>query len=321
MKYLKLFGFFLIHLRKTVLFFAGLTLLTFENHAQTITDIDSNVYHTVTIGSQVWMVENLKTIRYNDSTEIPLITDNSAWENLNTPGYCWYNNDTANKNNYGALYNWYTINTSKLAPTGWHVPTVAEWTILINFLGGVKIAGGKMKSTGTIQSDSGLWFEPNTGATNSSGFTALPGGYRYFSGSFDYLTKNAFFWSSSKSIGSYAWSPILYYNFESVSKGSSLKSYGFSVRCVKDTALGIYNINDMNMLKIYPNPATDNIFIDCADGQYLDISIYNLVGELVGIKKLNCKANEIDIGFLPKGIYIIQIITSDWKVQRKFIKE
>ncbi|MDD4729737.1 MAG: FISUMP domain-containing protein, partial [Dysgonamonadaceae bacterium] len=100
----------------------------------TVTDIDDNVYHTVTIGTQVWMVENLKTTKYNDGTSIPLVSDGTAWSNLATPGYCFYNNDAANKSTYGALYNWFTVNTNKLAPTGWHVPTDAESTTLENYL-------------------------------------------------------------------------------------------------------------------------------------------------------------------------------------------
>ena len=123
----------------------------------TVTDIDGNVYHTVTIGTQTWMVENLKTTKYNDGTAIPLVTDSTAWLNLTTPGYCWYNNDAATyKNTYGALYNWFTVNTSKLAPSGWHVPTDAEWTTLITYLGGETVAGGQMKSTGTIELGTGL---------------------------------------------------------------------------------------------------------------------------------------------------------------------
>ena len=120
--------------------------------ATTVSDADGYVYHTVTIGAQVWMVENLKTTKYNDGTAIPLVTDSTAWAILTIPGYCWYNNDAVTyKATYGALYNWYAVNTGKLAPKGWHVPADAEWTKLITFLGGEDVAGGKMKSTGTIK--------------------------------------------------------------------------------------------------------------------------------------------------------------------------
>ena len=120
-------------------------------NSNTVTDIDGNAYHTVAIGTQVWMVENLKTTRYNDGTAIPLVTDSAVWGNLtSTPGYCWYNNDMSMyKNLYGALYNWYAVSTEKLAPEGWHVPTNSEWGVLINYLGGDTSAGGAMKETGS----------------------------------------------------------------------------------------------------------------------------------------------------------------------------
>ena len=135
------------------------------------TDFDGNNYPVGQIGTQIWMVENLKTTRYNDGTDILSITDNTTWENLITPGYCFYNNGVVNKNTYGALYNWYAVNTGKLAPKGWHVPTNDEYTTLITFLGGESVASSKLKESGTSH-----WQSPNTEATNQSGFTALPGG-------------------------------------------------------------------------------------------------------------------------------------------------
>jgi uncharacterized protein (TIGR02145 family) len=200
--------------------------------SNTVTDIDGNVYHTVTIGTQVWMVENLKTIRYNDGDSIPLIRDSTLWVNLTTPGYCWYNNDDATyKNTYGALYNWFTVNTGKLAPTGWHVPIDEEWTILTTFLGGEAIAGGKMKEDGTYH-----WWSPNTGGYNSSGFTAIPCGYRnHFSGDFPYLSANAYFWSSSEGDETGAWYRLLFFDGENVSRRYlNSKTDGFSIRCLKD---------------------------------------------------------------------------------------
>ena len=116
---------------------------------------------------------NLKTTKYNDGTSIPNVTNDTSWSNLTTGAYCWYNNDVSYKNPYGALYNWYAVNTGKLAPKGWHVPSDAEWTTLITYLGGESIAGGKLKEAGTTH-----WLSPNTEATNSTGFSALPGGRR-----------------------------------------------------------------------------------------------------------------------------------------------
>ena len=122
-----------------------------------VQDIDGNNYLTVTIGTQIWMAENLRTTKYNDGTAIPLVTDNTTWANLTTPAYCWYNNDAkTNGSTYGALYNWYSVNTKKLCPTGWHVPNDTEWTTLTTYLGGTAVAGGKLKETGTAH-----WYSPN----------------------------------------------------------------------------------------------------------------------------------------------------------------
>lgn len=203
-----------------------------SNSSLTVTDIDSNVYHTVTIGTQVWMVENLKTTKYNDGTAIPNVTDSTAWSGLSTPAYCWYNNDSiTNKTTYGALYNLYTVNTGKLCPTGWHVPTDAEWTTLTTYLGGESVAGGKLKETGTTH-----WLSPNTGAINESDFTALPGGYRYYSGIFNYVGKYGYWWSSTEdeSNNSWAWDRDMVFNYNVVFRDINYKNNGFSVRCLRD---------------------------------------------------------------------------------------
>jgi uncharacterized protein (TIGR02145 family) len=201
----------------------------------TVIDIDGNIYHIVTIGTQVWMVENLKTTKMNDGTAIPLVTDGTAWSILTTPGYCWYKNDPATyKTPYGALYNWYAVNTGKLCPTGWHVPTDAEWTRLTTYLGGETVAGGKMKSTGTIGGGTGLWQNPNTGATNESGFTGVPAGCLNIDGTFIGIGYSSYCWSSSDyDIGS-AWLRYLDANNSNVLKVGVSKSNGFSVRCLRD---------------------------------------------------------------------------------------
>ncbi len=198
--------------------------------SNTVTDIDGNVYHYITIGSQVWLVENLKTTRYNDGDSIPLVTDNAAWSNLDTSAYCWYNNDIANKNTYGAIYDWFTVNTGKLAIAGWHVPSDAEWTTLTDFLGGEDIAGGKLKEIGTTH-----WRTPNAGATNESGFTALPGGHRDIDGAFTAMGDDGYWWSSTKygSTGK-VWYRNMNYNYDGVVSVSNNKINGHSVRCIKD---------------------------------------------------------------------------------------
>ena len=143
-----------------------------EGTLKGVSDADGNFYKIVTIGTQTWMAENLKTTKYNDGTDIPYVTDYSTWLGLKTGAYCWPKNDFNNKDIYGGLYNWYTISTGKLCPKGWHIPSYEEWTTLIDYLGGEGVAGGKMKTTGTT-----YWATPNRGATNLSGFSALPSGF------------------------------------------------------------------------------------------------------------------------------------------------
>ncbi len=198
-------------------------------YKQAEADIDGNVFHSVTIGTQVWMVENLKVTKYNDGTQIPMITDNTEWANLTNAAYCWYGNDEAGyKDDYGALYNWYAVNTGKLSPKGWHVATDAEWATLINYLGGESIASGKLKEAGTLH-----WQDPNTEATNSSGFTGLPGGTRYNTGSFDNMNFVSYWWTATGDPGG-AWYRELLWNEGNAYRYGHLLTNGMSVRCVKD---------------------------------------------------------------------------------------
>ena len=205
-------------------------VLTVNPASGTVTDIDGNIYQYITIGTQTWMVENLKTTRYNDGAAIPLITDNTAWGALRTPGYCWYNDSTTYRSTYGALYNWYAVNTGKLAPTGWHVPTDAEWTALTTYLGGETVAAGPLKSTGTT-----YWLSPNTGATNSSGFSALPGGCRN-DVTFTNIGYYGYWWSSTAMDATNSWSRYMNYSYAYVYRNTSYcyNVYGFSVRCVRN---------------------------------------------------------------------------------------
>ena len=208
---------------------------TTDTTTGTVTDLDGNVYKTVKIGSQWWMAENLKTTTYSNGVPIPLITDSATWRYLSTPGYCWFNNNVSYKNEVGALYNWYAASTSKLAPAGWHVPSDAEWTILTDFLGGESVAGGKMKSTGTIENATGLWYAPNTGASNTSGFSGLPGSGREYGYFFIvFLGKSGFWWSSTFTGIGNAWERDLNNGDGTVERTNYSASFGLSVRCVKD---------------------------------------------------------------------------------------
>lgn len=196
-----------------------------------IKDADGNSYSTVKIGSQTWLSEDLKTSHYNDSNPIPLVTDNSAWKVLTTSGYCWYDNDEATyKGTYGALYNWYAVETGKLCPKGWHVPTDAEWLTLTTYLGGVDIAGGKLKQEGLS-----LWESPNTGANNEVGFSALPTGDRTTDGTSEFIGYRGYWWSGTEgTIDGFAWSRRIYYNDNAIGTNQLDKNSGFCVRCIKD---------------------------------------------------------------------------------------
>ena len=205
-----------------------------NNPASTVTDYDGNIYNTVTIGTQVWMAENLKTTTLNDGTVISTASDNATWSNLSTPGYCFYNDAGINKNTYGALYNYLAVKSGKLAPQGWHVPTDAEWTVLITYLGGENAAGGLMKSTGTVEASDGKWLAPNTGATNESGFSALPGGYRSFDGVFYANGSYGNWWTVTDSYASLAFYCYLHSSDTKALGDIFNEKGGFSVRCVKD---------------------------------------------------------------------------------------
>lgn len=194
-----------------------------------VKDIDGNSYKTVKAGDQTWLKENLKTTRYNDGTPIPCITDNDSWAGLISPAYCWYANDPANKDIYGALYNFHAVDEKKLCPTGWHVPDQADWLNLVNFIGDASIAGNKLKEAGTSH-----WKSPNDKAEDELGFTALPGGYRSFNGAFSYMWIAGYWWSTTENIQSTAYFWFMRYDVNYIDKFIAAKANGFSVRCVKD---------------------------------------------------------------------------------------
>ena len=198
-----------------------------------LADVCGNIYHTVTIGTQVWMAENLKTSKYQDGKIIPKVSDPSLWKNFTAGAYCSYDNSTPDSIAYGNLYNWYAVHDARyLAPTGWHIPTQAEWTTLINYLGGQSVAGDKLKESGNTH-----WSGNYALATNSTGFTALPGGTFSIENN-DYGFYNlgiiGQWWSSSELDTNNAWSLSLDNSTGQATINNGLKQAGFSVRCVKD---------------------------------------------------------------------------------------
>jgi uncharacterized protein (TIGR02145 family) len=195
----------------------------------TCKDADGNVYKTVKIGTQVWMAENLKTTKYNDGTEIPNVTGNDEWHILSTGAYCNYNNADSNVATYGRLYNWDAVGTGKLAPAGWHVATDEDYTTLTTYLGGESAADGKLKESGTAH-----WVSTGKGVDNSSGFTALPGGFRWSDGKFDKICYYGCWWTSSVNEYGSAWGRFMYYIGYYDYRNLSTNRNGYSVRCVMD---------------------------------------------------------------------------------------
>ena len=218
--------------------FALCMLFTGCEKTSTVTDIDGNVYKTVIIGGQEWMAENLKTTKYDSGDPILEVTDNTQWSTLTTGAWSYYNNDEKYNDRYGKLYNWYAADDSRnVCPAGWHVPSDEEWTVLTDYLGGESVAGGKMKTKGTIQAGTGLWQRPNTDADNSSGFAGIPGGYRFGSGGFSFVGEKGCWWSTTipairPERG--VWGRYLNYNNGTVFRGHGPVLSGFSVRCVRD---------------------------------------------------------------------------------------
>jgi uncharacterized protein (TIGR02145 family) len=205
------------------------------------TDIDGNSYATVVIGKQEWMASNLKATRYNDGAPIPIMEDAFTWANLSTGSYSWYDNDIANKDVYGALYNWYVIQYLELrsriddiCPTNFYLPSRGVWEALVDGLGGAMVASGALKEAGTSH-----WDPPNTGATNQSGFTALPAGNRDDTGSFVAKGQSSSWWSSDDSdVPDLAAASFFYLDDTSTTYSSTLASHpyedGLAIRCMRD---------------------------------------------------------------------------------------
>ena len=201
-----------------------------------VTDVDGNTYKTVYIGTQKWMGENLKTSKYSDGTTIPIISNNTQWQSNKTGAWAYYNNDAANNAKYGKLYNWYAVSKTtngnkNVWPTGWHVPTDADWTVLTDYLGGASVAGGKMKEVGRTS-----WNFPNIDATNTSLFTGLPGGYRFSNGDYKVIGDFGYWWSSTEytEYTYNAWNRLLITSNGNVNSYSYTKGDGLSVRCLRD---------------------------------------------------------------------------------------
>lgn len=282
------------------LLFVLLTCLI--SRGQTISDIDGNVYNTVTIGTQIWTVENLKTTKYSTGDSIQYEAVDSVWAGLTIPAFSTYNNDTSYRNEYGNLYNFYTIADSRnLCPSDWHIPSDSEWTILITYLGGDSVAGGKMKETGFAH-----WVFPNTGADNSSGLTVIPAGYRYGNttfnpGEFNGLNGNGGIWTSTSTSDSTSIAKYFYPGGASVGQLDSRKSYGFSVRCVSDVQIGINENEKWNDIKVFPNPSIGIFTIEGNTTQ--SWQVHNAMGQLVK----EGSGTQVNLSDYPNGMYLLLV--------------
>lgn len=220
--------FFSFVLGVSIIFFTGCSKS--DSPPAPVTDTEGNTYKTVRIGEQTWMAENLRTAKFSDGIAIPEISEPSAWSVLDSPGFCWYNNDGDSKREtYGALYNFYAVATARLCPDGWHVPSVDDWQKLRDFLGDTLFSGGSLKEAGTLH-----WKAPNTGADNNTGFNAYPAGIRYFEGTFSSLYSFTSFWSSTEYDSAKGWYLCLHYSDAYLLINKISKRDGFSIRCIKD---------------------------------------------------------------------------------------
>ena len=199
-----------------------------------VTDADGNTYPAVTIGTQVWMAENLKVTRFNNGIPIPNITDNSDWSQMQTPAYSMHNNDEAKAAIYGMYYNGYAVETGNLCPQGWHVPSQDEWNVLFDYLGGRALAGDKLKETGSLQDQTGYWYGLNTGATNEVGFSARGGAERLYTGLFMTIGVSAYFWTTTPSGQDKLYSYALGNSAQGIVTSYNYRRSGLSCRCLLD---------------------------------------------------------------------------------------
>ena len=310
-------------MKQLVWIFLVLTLSAFSQvPGNGVTDIDGNQYNTVIIGTQEWMKENLNVSKYSDGTPIPQVTDPTAWSNLTTGAWCYYNNDTSLGNTYGKMYNWYAVagiwqaesnpptsaeiaSRKSLAPSDWNVPSVADWSSLFYYLGGNSVAGGKMKEAGLNH-----WLDPNTDATNSSGFTGLPGGYRPTNTIGQNLTGTGHWWCSDYLAPFAANFFQLTWTNGAVVNSTFDTRTGISVRWVKSSIIGNETFSNQ-LFEVYPNPAKDQLTIDWNNNTSSvgwKYKIINALGQEVLYGVLNLQQNTIQLNNINgQGLYFVKI--------------
>ena len=306
----------------------------------TVTDIDGNVYQTVQIGEQLWMKENLKVTHYNNGDEIPTGYSNDEWANLSTGAYAVYDDNESNADTYGYLYNWYAVDDDRgVCPASWHVPTDGEYTALSDYLGGTSVAGGRLKEcTEGSCPESEYWYSPNTGATNESGFTGLPGGAHYYYGNCRHMGYNGSFWSSTEYGSNDAWHRGLDHDYSEISRRDYSKDSGFSVRCVRDDT-EIVTILNQNLTipqsfalhQNYPNPFNPitTLRYDLPEDAMVNIIIYDMLSRQVktlisqtqdaGYRSIIWDATNDYGKLVSAGIYLYQIQAGEYISTKKMV--
>lgn len=282
-----------------VYFFGSIGELTAQ-----MNDIDGNSYPTVVIGNQEWMAKNLRSSRLNNGMAIPLETNNTAWVAAAQPVSCWYANDSVQHDiDFGRLYNGITVLNPDVCPTGWSIPTVRDWDEMVDFLGGPTVAGGKLKQVGFE-----YWDEPNAGATNSSGFTALPSGYRsQTDGSFNYKGQRAgwFVLAPNNSLA-FRW---VSWSIANAGTGPISPQAGLAIRCMRPApSTSSLDKSETEKIQFYPNPARDQLQIRLPDymaEKPVELQLYDLMGRLVLKTILTALITPINLSEIPTGAYVL----------------
>jgi uncharacterized protein (TIGR02145 family) len=324
----------------TTIIFLIFFAMIFFNYALiaqgTVTDIDGNVYHSVTIGTQTWLKENLKTTRYNNGdvigTTFPVTLDITS---ESKPKYQWaYDSNESSVATYGRLYTWYAASDSRnVCPTGWHIPTDAEWSALFTYLGGESIAGGKLKETGTNH-----WISPNAAATNETGFTALPSGTRTNSGTFLFIGFNSQWWRSTEYDTNNAYTWNVSYDQAFIGHSDFSKKSGFSVRCIKDVPTRVDDSQNgkqipgkFNLNQNYPNPFNPSTVISyrLSVSSNVKLLVYNMLGQKIktlvnsyqsaGEHAITWNATDNSNNPVSSGIYFYKMEANGMSLQKKMI--
>lgn len=284
----------------SLLFIGYSQMLPCQTPGSGVIDINGNHYETVILGNQEWMAENLKVTLYNNGDSILHKTDSLNWDNGTIGAWCYYNNNSLNNAEYGKLYNWFAVNDSRgLCPRGWEIPSDPEWETLVNFLGGPWVAGGKVKEAGNS-----YWEAPNTGATNMSGLTALPGGMRDFDGTFTDQSAYAYFWSTWQDHPSTRHRWELRYYQSLLAPFNVAMGDGYSCRCIKSQVSGATDHAHLEM-KLYPNPVQDRLAITLSPDQTgLYFKLTDVLGHVLISGDLKYSENTLDLSELNAGVYI-----------------